>query len=455
MTRFSGSQREWPPYGRSVVSVAAGTVCTPRALLESVTIVPNDTQSARTDDPLPALLFDPYSGASGDMVLGALVDLGLSIDALREHLQLVLSSGWSISAETVEQNSIHGTRVQVELEPNQPQRDWAEIRAMIQGSSLPDPMKQRALAIFELVAQAEAHVHRTPLDRVHFHEVGAVDSIVDICGAAIGFELLGIDRAWTLPLRTGQGFVKTSHGLLPVPAPATAEIVARTQLLTIAPGPADAEVRAELLTPTGAAIIGATAKPVAQPFTFATVGYGFGTMKLPWPNALRVYLSDDVGAVPEPSDGELLLETNIDDMNPQAFELLSERLYAAGALEVWLTPVHMKKFRPATVVSLIAPEILRDQLSLVILQNSTSLGVRAISVDRTKADRAFETVATRFGDVALKLKIVDGRVLNVMPEYDDCAALARATGAPFSEVWNDAHRIGERFVGSRVSPASH
>jgi uncharacterized protein (TIGR00299 family) protein len=404
------------------------------------------------DGPLPILLFDPYSGASGDMVLGALVDLGLGIDVLREHLRLVLPDGWTISAETVEQHSVHGTRVTVELEPDQPQRDWATIRAMIEDSTLPIPMKRRSLEIFGLVAQAEAHVHRTPLDRVHFHEVGAVDSIVDICGAAIGFELLGIEEAYTLPLRTGHGFVNTSHGLLPVPAPATAEIVARANLPTIVSGRADAEVRAELLTPTGAAIIAATATPVARSFASTRVGYGFGTMELPWPNALRLYLSEVAPGSGELAKEELLLETNIDDMIPQAFELLTERLYAAGALEVWLTPVQMKKSRPATVVSLLAPANLRDELSLVILQNSTSLGVRAIPVERAKADRAFETAVTRFGDVALKLKIVDGRVLNAMPEYDDCVALARSSGAPFAEVWDEAHRIGERFIGARIDP---
>ena len=403
---------------------------------------------------VPGLLFDPYSGASGDMVLGALVDLGLPIDALRDHLQLVLPTGWNISAEAVEQNSVHGTRVQVTLEADQPQRDWATIRALIETSALPDGMRHRALVIFELVAQAEAHVHRTPIDQVHFHEVGAVDSIVDICGAAIGLELLKIDRVYTLPVRTGQGFVMTSHGWLPVPAPATAEILARTQLTTIVPGPVEAEVRAELLTPTGAAIIGAIATPISGPVASTRIGYGFGTMKLPWPNALRVYLDDAVRDSADSVTGELLLETNIDDMNPQAFELLTERLYTAGALEVWLTPVQMKKYRPATVLSLLAPENLREELCQVILQNSTSLGVRAIAVDRTKADRAFEQVATRFGDVALKLKIIEGRVLSATPEYDDCAALARSADAPFAEVWNEAHRIGERFVGSRIIPGT-
>ena len=211
---------------------------------------------------------------------------------------------------------------------------------------------------------------------------------------------------------------------------------------------------AELLTPTGAAIIGATATPLTEPFAATRVGYGFGTMSLPWPNALRVYLCEDT-AQPEPNPlNELLLETNIDDMNPQGFELLSERLYAAGALEVWLTPVQMKKNRPATVLSMLAPSQLEADLTRVVLENSTSLGVRSIQVERTKADRAFESVTTRFGDVSLKLKIVDGRVLSVMPEYDDCARLARSSGAPFSEVWNEAHRIGERFIGVRFTPVT-
>jgi uncharacterized protein (TIGR00299 family) protein len=393
-------------------------------------------------------LFDPYSGASGDMVLGALVDLGLSIDALQAHLRLVLPTGWSIDSETVEQHSVHGTRVRVLLKEGQPQRDWADIRALIDDSDLPDSMKQRARSIFQLLAEAEAHVHRTPIERVHFHEVGAVDSIVDICGVAIGFELLGIETSFTLPVRTGHGFVDTSHGLLPVPAPATAEIIARRGVPIAAPGPDDADVRAELLTPTGAAIIGTLATPVSRPFIAAKVGYGFGSRDLPWPNALRILLSDEQHV--ETNLDELLLETNIDDMNPQAFELLMERLYAAGALEVWLTPVIMKKSRPGTLLSLIAPVGRRAALESVILENSTSLGVRALPIDRTKADRAFETVATRFGEVTLKLKVVDGRVLSAMPEYDDCVRLARESGAPFADVWDEAHRIGERFAGSRI-----
>lgn len=403
---------------------------------------------------MPAILFDPYSGASGDMVLGALVDLGLSVEDLREHLRLVLPTGWEISTETVEQNSVHGTRVTVTPEPNQPQRDWSAIRAMIVTSELPDAMKARALAIFELVATAEAHVHRTPLDRVHFHEVGAVDSIVDICGAAIGLELLGVDHGFTLPVRPGHGFVNTSHGLLPVPAPATAEILAAAHLPIIAPGPADTDVRAELLTPTGAAILAATATPITQPIAAVQVGYGFGTMQLPWPNALRIYIVDDETIAPDEPHGELLIETNIDDMNPQAFELLTERLYASGAFEVWLTPVQMKKLRPAVVLSLLAPAQRRAALTEVILQNSTSLGVRAIAVDRSKADRSLETVATRFGDVTVKLKIVDGRVMSAMPEYDDCVALARSSGSPFADVWDEAHNIGGRFVGTGISGAS-
>jgi uncharacterized protein (TIGR00299 family) protein len=401
---------------------------------------------------VPVAVFDPYSGASGDMFLGALVDLGISIEELRGHLRHILPDGWVIAAETVAQNSIHGTRVSVQQVGEQPQRDWAEIRHLIGGSDLPAGMKSRALATFALVAEAEASVHRTPIDKVHFHEVGAIDSIVDICGAAIGFELLGIERAYTLPVRAGHGFVDTSHGLLPVPAPATAEIIARRGIPVTTRGPVDRDVRAELLTPTGAAIIGALATPIAHSFTPSSVGYGFGTMELPWPNALRVFLADAVE--PDSDADEVLLETNIDDMNPQAFELLFERLYAAGALEVWLTPIMMKKSRPGTILSLLSPARLRAELELLILQNSTSFGIRATVVDRTKADRAFQVVATRFGDVPLKLKIVDGRVLSATPEYDDCARLARESGATFAEIWDEAHRIGERFVGSKITPES-
>ena len=397
---------------------------------------------------MPLALFDPYSGASGDMVLGALLDLGLPIEQLRRHLRMVLPGGWNLEAETIEQHSVHGTRVHVSLHEGEPQRDWSTIRAMIEESKLPDAMKSRALGIFLLLAEAEARVHRTPLDRVHFHEVGAVDSIVDICGAAIGFELLGITAARALPVRTGQGFVETSHGLLPVPAPATTEIIARRNLVVLPPGPADATVRAELLTPTGAAIIGALATASAGPFSPTAVGYGFGSMELPWPNALRIFLG--AASDEEAPASELLLETNIDDMNPQAFELLTERLYAAGALDVWLTPVMMKKHRPGTVLSLLATARDRAALERIIFENSTSLGVRSTPVDRSKADRAFETVTTRFGEVALKLKIIEGRVLSAQPEYEDCAELARKTGAPFADVWDEAHRIGDRFVGRQL-----
>lgn len=236
-------------------------------------------------------VFDPYSGASGDMVLGALVDLGLPVDALETHVRSVLPTGWQMTVERVEQNVVHGTRVRIELDGEQPQRDWSTIRALIEDSPLPDAMKTRALAIFLLVAEAEAHVHQTPLEHVHFHEVGAVDSIVDIVGAAVGFELMGIERAWSNPIRTGYGFVNTSHGLLPVPAPATAEIIARCRLAVWPPDPA-MDVAKELLTPTGAAILGALGPNAPGPYRPTRVGLGFGSWRLPWPNALRVYLCD-------------------------------------------------------------------------------------------------------------------------------------------------------------------
>lgn len=397
---------------------------------------------------MPRLVFDPYSGASGDMVLGALVDIGLSVRELEDHLRRILPSGWHLQVESREVNAVRGTHVRVLADDDQPARDWADIRSLIASATIPDSIKDRALAIFTLIAEAESTVHGVPVDRVHFHEVGGVDSIIDICGAAIGFELLGISSCCTLPIRLGQGFVATSHGLLPVPAPATAEILARAKLPVLATGPLDAGVEAELLTPTGAAVLGAVATPCSEHYSPVRIGYGFGSKSLPWPNALRVMVIADDSSRDEP---EMLLETTIDDMNPQAYELLIERLYAAGAAEVWLTPVSMKKQRPGVVVSAIARTGARDALSSIIFEHSTSFGVRSIDIHRSKAQRSFQTVTTRFGDVTVKLKVLDGRVTSIAPEYDDCAALSRASGAPFALVWDEAHRIGERFIGTRVT----
>ncbi|HEU0113616.1 MAG TPA: nickel pincer cofactor biosynthesis protein LarC, partial [Thermomicrobiales bacterium] len=349
--------------------------------------------------------FDPFSGTSGDMILGALLDAGCPIDALRAELARIPLTGYRLAVERASQHGIGGARVDVVVDEGETARDWRAIRALLEISALPDAVRRRIVAIFARLAAAEAAIHGEAVEDVHFHEVGGIDAIVDIAGAVIGLDLLGVERVYSAPPRLGAGWARSAHGQIPVPAPATAALLAAAGA-PFAPEP-PGEPAGELLTPTGAAILTTLAtfeRPAMAP---SAIGYGFGRRQLPWPNALRVWIGE---AAAETGDGELLVQTNLDDMNPQFLEPLLERLFAAGALDAWLEPVVMKKGRPAVVVSAICPAGRRDAVEAAFFANSTTLGVRVTAIERTKAARAFRTVATRWGDVRLKLRIVDSRV---------------------------------------------
>ncbi len=392
--------------------------------------------------------FDPFSGASGDMILGALVDAGAPLSELQSELDK-LDIPVQLESSDLNVHAVAGKRISVIFEDATQSRTWRDIRRLIHGSSLQESVKASALAIFQRLADAEAKVHESDVESVHFHEVGALDAIADICGACIALDLLGIERIYSGPLRTGAGFVRAAHGLLPVPAPATAELIASSRAQVSTRLPPDSDPPGELLTPTGAAILTTLASFSPIEFRSISLGYGFGTRELPWPNALRVW----IGETDEPAvvAGEMLMETNIDDMNPQQFELLVERLFAAGALDVWLTPILMKKGRPATTVSALLPVSQQARIESIFMENSTTFGVRRSSIERTKAARRFETISTRWGDVTIKLKGWNGRVIDVAPEYDDCARLARQADVPFREIWNEAHRLGESYAGRRLT----
>ncbi len=392
--------------------------------------------------------FDPFSGASGDMILGALLDAGLSLTALRAELGKLRLANYTLTVTHVNRHGLAGTSVTVTAGEDGVSRDWATIRDLLLASALAEPVRDRAIAIFQRLAEAEAKVHGSTIEHIHFHEVGGVDAIVDIAGASIGLALLGIERVFSGPPRLGHGFVRAQHGLIPVPAPATAELLASAGALLAGADPGPEPVEAELLTPTGAAILTTLAEFRRPDFIPSAIGYGFGAKELPWPNALRVWIGDsDQGS----GDGDLVLETNVDDMNPQFFEPLLDQLFAAGALDAWLTPITMKKGRPATTVATLVSADRRRAVEDVFIEHTTTLGVRATAVDRVKAPRRFEPVATRWGEVRLKLRGWQGRVLGAMPEYDDCLALARTADVPVLLVWNEAHRLGERFVGQRWS----
>jgi uncharacterized protein (TIGR00299 family) protein len=392
-------------------------------------------------------IFDPFSGASGDLILGALVDAGVPLTSIREAASRLGIEGVRITSQPASNGAIRGTRVVVETTNEQPSRDWRTIRVLLEESSLAPSVRDAALAVFSVLAAAEAEAHGEPIEDVHFHEVGAVDAIVDVVGACAGLDVLRVEQIASRPVAVGSGWVRSDHGLLPVPAPATAILLTK-QSMPIRPDPPGIHQAGELLTPTGAAILATLASWNVPPFVPDRLAYGFGTREPPWPNALRLW----VGETSRPGateDEELLLETNIDDMNPQFYEPLSERLFAAGALDVWLTPITMKKGRPGTIISIIVTADRRDAVERVLFVESTTIGVRAVPVSRTRAPRRFEVVTTRWGDVRLKLRGWDGRVIGAMPEYDDCLRLSRASGAPIREIWAEANRLGEMFAGQR------
>jgi uncharacterized protein (TIGR00299 family) protein len=395
-------------------------------------------------------VIDPFSGASGDMLLGALFDAGLDPAALESELAGLRIPGISISASATSHHGLSGTRAMVAPEEGHHARSWAEIRQLLTIAAIDDRVKQQAIAVFQNLAEAEAAVHETEVEDVHFHEVGALDTIVDIVGVVAGLRLLGVDRVYCGPVHVGGGSVTAAHGLMPVPAPATARLIARFGMPIAQPHLGE-ETVGELLTPTGAALLGTLATFSRPGFTVTATGSGLGGRSLPWANLCRVMIgelldtSEEVGESP----GLIVLETNIDDMNPQFTGILLDRLFAAGALDAWSTAIAMKKGRPAMTVSVIAPDSRRDVLTTAMIENSTTLGVRWYPVARETAWRRIESVETRWGPVRIKLKGWHGRVIDAAPEYDDCAAIAGEHEIAIQHVWNEAHRYGEVYVGRR------
>lgn len=368
------------------------------------------------------------------MILGALIDAGLDVETLRADLAGLGVAGYRLEAERTTRFHLAGTQVRVIMSEQPRERSLSDVEAIIEVSALSPRVRSLALAVFRKLAEAEAAVHGTAVGEVHFHEVGAVDAIVDIVGFAIGMERLGIDRAFASSLPLGGGMVDTRHGPLPVPAPATLALLSQARAPT---RPLDAQV--ELLTPTGAAILTAVAEFAQPPMAIERVGTGFGTRELPWPNVLRLWLGTTVadletGAVVE-------IETNLDDCTPEQAGYAMERLFAAGALDVFFTPVQMKKNRPGVMLSVLASPADAQTLARLVLRETTSLGVRMRSMERLMCPRRSETIATAFGPIQVKIKSIDGRDI-VCPEYEECARVARERGVPLAEVYAEVMRSG-------------
>jgi pyridinium-3,5-bisthiocarboxylic acid mononucleotide nickel chelatase len=386
--------------------------------------------------------FDCPSGASGDMILGALLDAGVPLDALRAELAKLAVAGFRLEAREVRRGAFRAIKADVVLEQatRHEHRQLRDILAILGASQLPPTVVARATQVFTRLAEAEAQVHGSRVDEIHFHEVGAVDAIVDVTGAVIGLHLLGADGVHVSALPVGAGFVEGAHGRMPVPAPGTAELLRGFPVV-------DSGVRAELVTPTGAAILTtlATGSGRMPAMTLDRVGYGAGTKDFPGaPNILRCF----VGEVTEASSTETVaqVETTIDDMNPQLYEPLMDRLFEAGALDVFLTPVVMKRSRPGTVLTALCPRDKVPDLSRVLFEESSTIGVRWTDVSRIRLEREMTTIVTDYGPLPFKVSRLDGRIVTVTPEFSDVVRLARDKALPVREVLAQAQTAARRHL---------
>jgi uncharacterized protein (TIGR00299 family) protein len=381
--------------------------------------------------------FDCFSGISGDMTLGALLDAGVSIEQLRGELQALNIPGWELTTEKVWKNGMAATHAKVRAQDTQSHRSLSTILGIIEKSTLAPGVKDRAAAIFKKLGEAEAGVHDVPLEKIHFHEVGAVDAVVDIVGSSIGFAALGIESFACSPLNVGGGTAKMAHGVLPVPAPATARLLLGKP--TYSNG-----VQKELVTPTGAAIVATLCSSFGPqpPMTVNAIGYGAGTADLEGqPNVLRLMVGEaaEKRATAE-SESIRVLEANLDDMNPQIYGYFLERALAAGALDVFATSVQMKKNRPGTLVTVLCK--LEDEAKFheMLFAETTTLGVRSYTAERRVLARQWETVHTAFGEVRIKVARLNGRIRQASPEFEDCRKLAEAKNVPLQRVMDEAMR---------------
>ncbi len=383
---------------------------------------------------------DMPSGISGDMFLGCLVDAGWPLSALEEtvsRLQLPAGS-WRLAQTHVMRGPLTATLLEVDAAEGDHHRHLPDILAIIARADLPAAVKDRASAVFRRLAEAEAAVHGTTVDHIHFHEVGALDAIIDIVGVCAGLHALGVTQLYAGAVPLGEGWANTAHGPIPLPAPAT------LALLTAANAPTrPAPGRGELVTPTGAALLAELAVFRQPPMRLQRVGLGAGRKEFAWPNVARLWLAA-AEVDPHLAAGDVehasmvVLETNIDDMNPELYAAASAALFAAGAADVWLTPIQMKKGRPGCMISVLAPLEQEAHFATILLRETTTLGVRAQPVGRYAAGREMRSVTTPYGTLAVKLKRVDGAVVGVKPEQDDCTRLAAAHDVPVRAVYEAA-----------------
>ena len=373
---------------------------------------------------------DCVGGLAGDMLLAALVDAGAELQTLRGIPRALGIDGVEIDAERVERQGIGALHLRIEAADDQDHRNYADIRELVRSADLPERARDRALEAFRRLAEVEGGVHGVPPDDVHFHELGSLDTLVDVCGAFVLLDELGVERVVSSPLPFARGLVEAAHGVLPLPAPATLGLLHGAELVGI-------DTVAELVTPTGAAIAATVvdAWGALPPLTLECVGYGAGTKELTdRPNIVRVVLGSESRRLTPVA----VLETNLDDFTPELVPDAIERCYEAGALDVWTVPVQMKKGRPGFIVSALARPDAESAVARVLLEETSSLGVRVARLERYELDREERMVEVEGAAVRIKVGLLGGRVVNIAPEHDDCAGVARASGRSVKSIWAEA-----------------
>ena len=385
------------------------------------------------------LFYDCFTGISGDMNLGALIDLGVPSDFLISELQKLNIDGYEIEISRELKNGISGTRANVVLKHHEHHhhRNVNDIESIIDKSDLNDSIKKMAKSIFHKVAEAEAKVHNKPLDKVHFHEVGAIDSIVDIVGAAICMDYLKPDKVLCTPVQVGGGFIKCAHGTFPVPAPATSEILKDIPIKTGA-------VDTETTTPTGAAILATVVDRFVHQteLNITKTGYGIGYKDLEIPNVLRVHICEHNKTSDIQHEKACIIECNLDDSNPETFGYIMEKLFEKGAQDVYLTPIIMKKSRPAVTLSILCHESEIEKMEEIILSETTTLGLRKYWVEKKMLPRETKVIKSKFGNIRVKYSTY-GELIKHKPEYDDCIKAARENNVTLAEVYNEIERLIE------------
>jgi hypothetical protein len=408
------------------------------------------------------LYYDCFAGISGDMNLGALIDLGVDREHLEKELTRLPLHGYKLIIEKASRKGISGTRVQVKIDEQHQHlgnrqhihhehgkhehqhHTFGEIKKLIASSQLPREVQKISLSVFQKLAEAEAMIHNQNTEEVHFHEVGAIDSIVDIVGAAICLHALAPDAIYCSSIELGSGMVQCAHGLYPVPAPATSELLKNFRVQS-------GKVEFEATTPTGAAILASCAKPVAgmEDLTILKTGYGIGTRDVSIPNALRVYLCETQVKDSNEHSVASIVECNIDDMNPEFYDHIMDALFTAGASDVFFTPIIMKKSRPAVKLSVLCQPETEGLVIDVLFRESTTLGVRKHIVDRKILERKVAKVTTPYGEVRVKYAFYNGKCLNSKPEYDDCVKIAKAHKLAVREIYQE---IDKAIQDQKISP---